>query len=72
MKASFVRFCKKKLTGWNVFDEYNKLFYKKGGITFYSKDPNQFTYFQGWKYDIVSEAEYGMGLIQDWLGMEWE
>jgi hypothetical protein len=55
------------VTGWNVFDEYNKLFLVKHGIAFYSDDAEKFSYFQGWKYNLVSK--YDINEIQGWLSM---
>jgi phage/plasmid-associated DNA primase len=51
---------KKWITAWTLFDsEYNSYF-KKKGISFYSKDIDILTIFQGYDYPLVDKINYNV------------
>ncbi|KAA6395349.1 MAG: hypothetical protein EZS28_009121 [Streblomastix strix] len=57
---------KKNKKTYDIFHEYNHLFHKIG-IKFYSKNPNEFSIFQGLKYSVLDTVD--MSVIEQFLGL---
>jgi hypothetical protein len=54
------------LDGLKCYEKYNGLF-SRDGIKFYSTDPKIFSFWQGWKYELVEQVD--MNEIEGWLLM---
>jgi hypothetical protein len=54
------------VTAWDIIQENNnRELFRKDLIKFYTEDPNEFSFFQGYKYSLVDEVD--MTIIQPWL-----
>ncbi|KAA6379816.1 MAG: hypothetical protein EZS28_024658 [Streblomastix strix] len=55
---------KKNKKTYDIFHEFNHLFHKIG-IKFYSKNPNEFSIFQGLKYNVLEQVD--ISIIEQFL-----
>ncbi|KAA6373967.1 MAG: hypothetical protein EZS28_030505 [Streblomastix strix] len=65
---------KKNKKTYDIFHEYNHLFHKIG-IKFYSKNPNEFSIFQGLRQSVLDTADMSgieqfLGLVKDTIAVD--